>query len=322
VNSLLTLLQHERSPSEETAAFAVNYLDRMIGSILDFSTIQSGRPGEEKNAVDVRELWEHLGAFGPSPECSGSFPDRRGSLTSPAWSAVTESHGTIEDSERSGGETVSARVDLWPMLKRAGFSEFTDRLAHRISDDLVEVVEFLPMDPYERKASNHPPGLFRIGLGLFWNDLREDGLFRRDRVGNPRPIANECHISNWLTPSKHIDQPARTAFDSAQDAGAALSEEGLAWLGLLRDASSAESMLGRANWELFFCFPMMRGYGAKRSPRRLTYLAQFARKLGQIDRAENYLAAAEAVIDTWYVEHFRSKYRSWIAGIRERWAAI
>ena len=177
------------------------------------------------------------------------------------------------------------------------------------------------MDPYERKVGNHPPGLFRIGLGLFWSDLREDGLFRKNREGNPRPIANECHISNWLTPSELISPHARTAFDSAQDARTVLAEEGLPWLEQFRNPSSALRALERENWELFLCFPMMRSYGAKQSPRRLTYLAQLFRMLGQAGNADRYLKAAEAAIDTWYVEHLRPKYHSWIAGIRDRLAA-
>lgn len=321
VGSRLLLLRHEQSPNKEFAAAAAESLDRMVGTILDFSTIQTGRPGEEKYAIDARELWDHFGAFAPQSDCGQFSPKGRSRLDGPVWAAASPPQCSSEVSERPGKETISARKDLWPILRRAGFSEFTDRLAHRISNDLVEVVEVLPMDPYERKVGNHPPGLFRVGLGLFWNDLREDGLFRKTREGNPRPIANECHISNWLTPGVSIRPHARTAFDSAQDAPTVLAEEGLNWLEQFRNPSSALPALERENWELFLCFPMMRGYGAKQSPRRLTYRAQLSRMLGQTGDADHYLRAAEATIDTWYVEHFRPKYQSWIAGIRERLAA-
>ena len=321
LSSLLMLLRHDQRPSEESSIAALEHVDRMIGTILDFSTIQSGRPREEMYAIKVRELWDHFGAFSPNAECCQASSNEGSRLPGPVWAAMPDQQGEPEDSGTSSEEIISARRDLWPILTRAGFSEFTDRLAHRVSDGFVEVVEFLPMDSMERKAWKHPPGMFRIGLGLFWNDLGEDRLFRRDRIGNPRPVANECHISNWLTPANRIDRHARTAFDSAREASAALSVEGLGWLDLVRDPSAATSMLERANWELFFCFPMMRGYGAKGSPRRFAYLAQCARMLSQNNQAQSYLRTAESAIDNWGPEHLRPRERSWIAGIRERMAA-
>ena len=83
-----------------------------------------------------------------------------------------------------------------------------------------------------------------------------------------------------------------------------LTEEGLPWLEQFRNPSSALRALERENWELFLCFPMMRSYGAKHSPHRLTYLAQLFR-MRQAGNADRYLKAAEAAIDTWYVEHLR-----------------
>lgn len=320
VETLLMLLRYEQSPRKEFAAAATECLDRTIGTILDFSTIQSGRPEEEKYALDVRELWDHFGGFAPKSNCDQLSPNRRGGLEDPVWAIALASQSAAEPSERLDKETVIARRDLWPILRRVGFSEFTDRLAHRVSHDLVEVVEILPMDPYERKTRSHPPDLFRIGLGLFWNDLREEGLYRKDRKGNSRPIADECHISNWLTPCASIAPYARTAFDSAQDVSAALAGEGLEWLELFRNSSLALPILLRADWELFLCFPMMRGYGSKMSPRRLTYIAQLSRMLGESGDADRYQEAAEAAIDTWYAEHLRPRYRSWIVGIHERLA--
>ena len=318
LKSLLALLKHEELPNERSASDCLESLNRMIGTILDFSTIQSGRPGQETYALEVRELWDRLGKHRPIAYCPTG--PQRGSLGGEPWEPSP--HPEMETRSVPRREKVSARKHLWPMLKRVGFSEFTDRLAHRVSKDLVEVVEFLPMDASESKAWSHPQNLFRVGLGIFWTNLREEKLFRTNRVGTPRPTADECHVSNWLTPGTPVTRKARTAFDSAEQAATILTDEGLPWLETLRSPMSAVAMFGRNDWELFWCYPMMRGYGAKSSARRLVYLAQLSSLLNGSDESDSYLGEAEAAVDPSCMEHQRPHYREWIKTVRKRLATI
>jgi hypothetical protein len=155
LNCLLLLLKHAQAPNQQSAARSLESIDRMIGTILDFSTVQSRRPGEEEYALTVSDLWRRLGAYQPTPVWVAPN-DRENSLESEIWapgSAVSQNAALLDISPAP-----SARKEFWPALKNAGFSEFTDRLAHRVSQELVEVVEFLPMDPFERKEGKHPAG--------------------------------------------------------------------------------------------------------------------------------------------------------------------
>ena len=319
LKTVLLLLKHAEGETRDSAAKALESLNEMIGTVLDFSTIQVGRAGEERYAAAVRELWDRLGKSRPTGFCAGKFSVENTGLENPVWTpAPALSDAATAPAERR--DAVSARRELWPILKQAGFSEFTDRLAHRISNQVVEVIEFLPLDPYERKVCKLPEGLFRIGLGIFWPVLRREGLFRRNRNGQPRPIANECHVSNWLIPRKRTSYLARTAFDSVEDAKKAIEHGGFSWLEMLRNPGQALIQMQRPDWELFVCHPMMRGYGADRSSVRLVYYALLCRMLGRLNESESYLQQADIAADSRYVEHLRPRYQEWVQLVQERFA--
>jgi hypothetical protein len=233
LKSILSLLRHREAPTQHSADVALDNLNQTIGSILDFSMIQSGRPGEERYATNIRELWDQFGDFRPAPAGGDTAVNASGSLDGPIWVSARR------QPDRSVGflnppVVLSARAQFWPKLKSSGFSEFTDRLAHRISKDIVEVVEVLPVDPFERKTAKFPAGLFRIGVGIFWPALGWDGFLRTNRSGEPRPTVNECHVSNWLAPEAPAWKGAGTAFGSIEDGFEAIAGAGLAWLGLFR----------------------------------------------------------------------------------------
>jgi hypothetical protein len=317
LKSVLLLLKHKTSQTPQSAARLKASLDQTIGTILNFSTIQSGRISEEQYASNMRELWPQEECFRPAMGCVEGTSNEVNCIESPIWSAVGND-SVLQSQPPNSEPAASSRKDLWPILKRAGFSEFTDRLAHRISDQTVEVVEFLPMDPFERKERNHPPGLFRLGMGVFWPPLAEDGLYRRGKKGLPRPKADECHVSNWMAPRLRTDQWARTAFHSATDAIQSLTQPGLRWLDMLKDPAQTLTLLQCADWELFWFYPMMRGYGASGSSRRLAYLSLLCKLLGRRDESLDYFRQAELAVDSSYMENLRPHYRDWISSIRER----
>jgi hypothetical protein len=317
LESVLLLLKHQKLQTQLSTEAALDSINRTIGNILDFSTIQSGRPGEERYAAEIGELWEQLGTFRPIPPCAENSMPGHSCLNGPIW-APGETQQPDSVGSTSPSIPLSTRKQFWPMLKSAGFSEFTDRLAHRVSKHIVEVIEFLPVDPYERKTWNLPAGLFRVGVGVFWPSLREDGLLRKNRIGEPRPIVNECHISNWLAPGARTCKTARTAFDAIEDASAVLAGSGLGWLDLFRDYESALLQLQRKDWELFWCYPMMRGYGASSSSRRLIYIALLKLLLGSITESNEFMRLAEAAVITWYPDHLRPRYGEWVDQVKQR----
>lgn len=320
LRSVLLLVKHRQTPNAQSASASLDSIERAIGNILDFSTIQSGRRGEEQYAIEIRELWEQLRERS-APAHSKDVATAHGCLDDPAW-ATSRSEGFIAVGTRNTPDEASARKQLWPVLRSVGFSEFTDRLAHRVSANLVETVEFLPVDSVERKAWNLPDHLFRIGVGIHWPALAEDGLLRKNKGGQPRPTVNECHISNWLVSESAARNEARTAFESMDTAAAELAGPGLAWLNLLRNCESALTLLRRRDWDLFWSYPMMRGYGASTSSRRSVYIAYLNLLLGKKLEFEEHIRLAEDAFRSSHPEHLHPRYEAWMDQVKSRLAQL
>jgi hypothetical protein len=87
---------------------------------------------------------------------------------------------------------------------------------------------------------------------------------------------------------------------------------------MLKDPAQTLTLLQCADWELFWFYPMMRGYGASGSSRRLAYLSLLCKLLGRRDESLDYFRQAELAVDSSYMEHLRPHYRDWISSIRER----
>jgi hypothetical protein len=108
------------------------------------------------------------------------------------------------------------------------------------------------------------------------------------------------------------------AFQNFEDAPAALTGLGLGWLEVFRSHASTLSLLQRSDWELFWCYPMMRGYGACQSSQRLVYLARLQYLLGYSAESEDCMRRAEAAIPVWYDEQDREAQKRWIYRIKEQ----
>jgi len=213
-------------------------------------------------------------------------------------------------------QVLSVREQIWSLLKSHGFNEFTQRLAHRPSTDSLEVVEVAPIESAERKTLGEA-GLFRVGIGIFWPVLKEDGLFRKIRGNDPRPNVSECHLSDWLIAEAGGSTIARSVFESLKQARASLEAGGIQWFNSFRSAESALSILQQDDWKIFWCLPMMRGSSANRSTRRLIFLAYLAARLHRLEQAGAYLRQADRAIGL-YPEHLRKRFREWFDAVSER----
>lgn len=153
LHSQLLLVKHQQSPNQHSAEVAIDAIGQAVGNVVGFSTVVASRCSEERYARDIGLLWEKLGDFRPNPAYNQSSMNLNSCLDGPLWVSATTFPRNLNGASEASS-TVSARTHFWPMLKSAGFSEFTDRLAHRVSTHCVEVVEVLPMDRFERKAWN------------------------------------------------------------------------------------------------------------------------------------------------------------------------
>jgi hypothetical protein len=180
----------------------------------------------------------------------------------------------------------------------------------------VEVVEVAPIEPAERKIFGET-GLFRVGVGIFWPLVKEDGLYRTNREKYPRPNVSECHLSDWLIRESAGSTIALSIFESFGQARASLEADGIQWFNAFRNAESAFSILQQDDWRIFWCLPMMRGPGASVSTRRLIFLAYLATRLHRLEEAGSYLRKAESAIGR-YPEHMRKRFQEWFDAVKVR----
>jgi hypothetical protein len=69
LKSVLLLAKHQQSPSQDSADAALGSINHTIGMAVDLSHSQSEPPGEERYTLQMRELWDQLGEFKPTPDC-------------------------------------------------------------------------------------------------------------------------------------------------------------------------------------------------------------------------------------------------------------
>lgn len=318
VRATLAMLKHSIAPSPSSADVAVETMDQVIGSRLNFSVQNDSYPGQESDVAILREVWDGLGGFAPVPACCEG--NDSSNLTSDVWRANT-GQVSYEEPLKADSDGLQAPKQFWPSLKARGFTEFTQRLAHRILEDRVEVVEILPMDRYECKIAKLPTGLFRVGIGVFWLPLQRGEAFRVNKENEPRPRVAECHLSNWMTPEYRRSTVARTAFDRVQDAQTMLHGAGFHWFEQVTEVKALRSLFSQHDWEIFWCYPMMRGHGSKDSVERYLIQAYLAKKMGMQEEMQRYLEQARTMSEQWeqWLHYDRSEfYAKWIPVIQGR----
>jgi hypothetical protein len=298
----LRLLKHCDSPSIENENAALNAIDETIGAIFDFHGVDYP-VSVELDRLRIQQFFGKLSKASvqsfishglPLPQSFGSESAR-----------INPQEMLAQKAPPSFGH--DAKKQLWQFLKSAGFSEFTERLAHRIFDNSIEVVEIVPVDRMECKAQALPGGLFRISLGLYL-PLLEESPPRTNRSGLPMPTVRECLLRNWLFPDPPNFSRSRSAFGCAADAQNRLMSHGLGWFSLFQQPHMAMSVLLQPNSEIFASYPMMRGMGSRSSSKRLILLAYFANILKKDAEVLAYLHDAEKAL-TSYHEHLRPQIK-------------
>lgn len=306
---------HTQSPDSMSASACLAAINASAEAKLDIYSPGFTRPIEvELESYRLRDLLTGvLGSISlPQDEFAIHPPECQ--LFGANWSTGPITRPSIQI-EGAGHVVLSARECLWPQLRANGFVEFSDRLAHRPTGNSIEVVSFIPMDPFEKRANEYPSGLFRLGLGVFWPELAEHDGVRRNRHGEFRPKYGECQLQMWLMPAMRAAVAGPTCFDSAELALRALREDAERWFSLCRSVETLSRLLEQPEWQILVRYPTMRGHGSYRSVFRA--ILQFALS-GQSPeaRAEHLKAAREAV--NHHAEHLQPRFRRWVEKVELR----
>ena len=294
----------KRVPTTEKRNSAIEAIERAIGSVFNFDTFLNTPSFAEQYALNIYELVRQLGIRNDRGNGAAS---RLGEMLPPSGVQRPLPNDELLTKERLN-DVIRQRV--WPALRKEGFSEFTDRLAHRVRDELVEVVQVVPLEPTQKKRFQLPDGLFHVGLAILWPLLLEEKPVRWNRSLAPRPKVVECHVMVWLTPQHACFSNSPSAFTSANEALESIDMQGLQWFSVFQNTASAVSFLKTDDWEIFSKYPLIGGLGSRSSARRLLYLAFLLDRLKHKSEAETLLRDAEAAIGH-YPSHLQPRYRAW-----------
>jgi len=309
----LQLERHAHQPEEVSAATCLEAIDATVGAMLDIFSSGFTTPIDiEWHSRRIRDLLVRIRA---PLVLGGSIP-----RSHPVQCELMGSHWNFDRSAAQNTveskPSPSARHSLWPMLRDLGFVEFTDRLAHRPNSDSIEVVSFLPVDPPRKEANGYPGGLFRVGIGVFWEKLAERDGTRKNGRGQFRPRLEDCFLETWLMPTEIAIAGCPTCFDKVSQALSALGKDAEAWFSVWRDLLKVKRLLEQPDWAILACYPTMRGYGSSNSvPRAL--LHAMLEHGSPTELAAGFRKARKAVDR--YPDHVKPRYQSWVERVEARW---
>src|SRR5262245_7212187 len=98
------------------------------------------------------------------------------------------------------------RAEIWPLMKKEGFSKFTARTAWRLADHRIDVLNFQSFNSYNASVMDITTYSFAINLGSFFSDVprehRKEGFGWGE--GLKLPAEYDCDFRGRLR--KTLDQ--------------------------------------------------------------------------------------------------------------------
>lgn len=224
---------------------SLDAIDGVVGATLDFLPALGWPPDSIDGYTDtIDKLLRQVRDSVVVERSALSILSRDCELLGSNWSLGSESTPTVPY------PAISAKAQLWPRLRAAGFSKFGARQARRALSDAVESVTVVPMASSEQRRGGYAAGLFRICLEVSWAALAESPL------------------QMWLMPAQRVAGGGPTYFASAEAALAALAGDAERWFSLCRDRQMLGRLLDEPDWKIAVRLPTMRGLGSRNSALR------------------------------------------------------
>jgi hypothetical protein len=187
---------------------------------------------------------------------------------------------------------------IWPLLREAGFTQFTTRYAWRYATGKIDVVNFQSFNSYVADGLRCTTFSFSVNLGCSFDAIPVRATVER-RNGYLRPREWECHFRLHL--QKTIPQPELKRTDIwyvdpleqnleivIEDARQAIMEIGLPWFDRFRSTQEVlRTLLEDTPSREGTC-----GLGANPSPIRHLMIGYAALSLGKTEIAVEHIQAA------------------------------
>ena len=187
--------------------------------------------------------------------------------------------------------------EIWPLLRRAGFSRFSSKTAWRHTPDQIHVVNFQSFNSYLANGVGCTTFSYALNLGIYF--LAIPPYYPNTKGPDPsvKPQEYHCHfrhrllkgIEQRVLPRRdtwYVEPDGSNLLDCLADARKAIEQEGLPWFDRFRSLEYVLKLLMEEE-------QLPEVYATRTSPARRYMIGHLARRLGLTDLGEPLIAEAE-----------------------------
>jgi len=190
------------------------------------------------------------------------------------------------------------KQEIWPLLRREGFTEFSPKTAWRHTSDQIHVVNYQSFNGYLAQGIGCTTFSFALNFGIFFRAIPFQFPVKKGPDPSVKPQEYHCHFRHRL--QKTIDQPILPRRDiwnvepdgsnllqCLDDSRTAILQDGLSWFSRFESLESVLSTLMDQE-------DLPEVLATRTSPARKHMIGYVARRLGRTEIAEPLIAEAES----------------------------
>ena len=192
------------------------------------------------------------------------------------------------------------KSEIWPLLRREGFTEFNPKTAWRYVPDQIHVVNFQSFSSYLAQVVGCTTFSFALNLGIFFRAIPLHYRIRKGPDPSVKPQEYHCHFRHRLL--KGIEQPilprrdtwyverdGSNLLETLADARTRIEKEGLPWFDRFESMEGVLHLLREQD-------QLPDVHATRTSPARKYMVGHIARSLGKAE-AEAIIAEAEGDLE-------------------------
>ena len=213
----------------------------------------------------------------------------------------------------SGNVNRRIKNEIWPLLRKSGFSAFSTRTTWRYTPEQIHVVNFQSFNSYLAEGLGCTTFSFGLNLGIYFTAIPAFSLATNHKDSESRPQEYQCHFRHH--PLKRFDQsefPRRDIWyietdglnlpEVIADARTVVEMDALPWFDRFRSMEEVLRLLVEEDDLEWF-------HGKRQSPNRKYCTGHIALRLGQVALAEPMIAEANQELERIHAK-FTSRRRS------------
>jgi hypothetical protein len=190
---------------------------------------------------------------------------------------------------------------IWPLLRREGFTDFSSKTAWRFIPEQIHVVNFQSFNSYLAQGLGCTTFSFALNLGIFFRAIPFDYPIRKGPDPSVKPQEYHCHfrhrllkgIEQWVLPRRdtwYVEPDGSNLLEALSDARTKIEEEGLPWFGRFESMEQVFRLLMEQD-------QLPEVYATRSSPARKWMIGHVAKSLGKAEIAGPMITEAEAELE-------------------------